>query len=439
MSLSAGAAARDICPTRPLALFGYPHVERVSSGVHDPILASALFLDNGEAQLVLISLDILMLDPVEVTAIRQGVAAKLSISEWNVFVHTTHTHSGPVSSQILAWSLDPTIPKPDRDYLDMVRDRAIEAAVEASENREAAELAWAKGDGTGVGGNRISADGLTDPEVGILAVRAKSTGKLIGMVVNYGVHPTVMHEDSPLISSDFPHYTRVQLNEQYGDDLVVVYQMGPSGDQSPRHFVKSQTFEEAERIGRKLGRAVIDAVEKLDSEEFSDTPGLSAKFTEIELPRRKLPSLDEAEATLSEYVANYNQLKNDPKSNPADVRTAECAVFGAESSVGLAQVSAAGILDSLLKSYRPLGVWTFRIGPVWLVGLPGELFVEWALQIKRRADEPVVIASLVGGQLQGYLVTEEAVEAGGYEATNSVFSHEGGPILVETVLKVIGQ
>ena len=359
MLLSAGAAVRDICPTRPMSLFGYPHVERISSGIHDPILASALFLDNCETRLVLISLDILMLDPAEVTAIRQGVSARLSISEWNVFVHTTHTHSGPVSSRILAWSLDRTIPKPDRDYLDLTRDRAIEAAVEASENREAAELAWATGDGTGVGGNRISADGQTDPEVGILAVRAKSTGKFIGMVVNYGLHPTVMHEDSSLISSDFPHYTRLQLKERYGDDLVVVYQMGASGDQSPRHFVKSQTFEEAQRIGRKLGRAVVDAVEMLESDQFSDTPGLSAKFTPVELPRRKLPTLEEAEATLSEYLANYNRLKNDPKSNPADLRTAECAVFGAESSVGLAQVSDTGILDSLLQSYRPLGFGRF--------------------------------------------------------------------------------
>ena len=46
MTLNAGAAAHQISPPRGAALFGYPHVKRTSTGVHDPLLASALFLED---------------------------------------------------------------------------------------------------------------------------------------------------------------------------------------------------------------------------------------------------------------------------------------------------------------------------------------------------------------------------------------------------------
>ncbi len=77
-----------------------------------------------------------------------------------------------------------------------------------------AELAWTSADGTGVGGNRLSEDGVTDPECGILMIRSSCDHKIIAMALNYGMHPTVLHEDSTLISADFPCYARRHLHQQ---------------------------------------------------------------------------------------------------------------------------------------------------------------------------------------------------------------------------------
>ncbi len=44
MTLQARAAQVDITPESAVPLFGYPHVRRISTGVHDPLLASALVL-----------------------------------------------------------------------------------------------------------------------------------------------------------------------------------------------------------------------------------------------------------------------------------------------------------------------------------------------------------------------------------------------------------
>ena len=63
MTLLAGAAVRSINPPQGAVLFGYPHVERVSTGVHDPLWASALCLSNDEGRVFLIALDLLFLDP----------------------------------------------------------------------------------------------------------------------------------------------------------------------------------------------------------------------------------------------------------------------------------------------------------------------------------------------------------------------------------------
>ena len=48
MNLQAGVAIRDLSPRKPLFLVGYPHMPRTSTGMHDALLASALFLSDGK-------------------------------------------------------------------------------------------------------------------------------------------------------------------------------------------------------------------------------------------------------------------------------------------------------------------------------------------------------------------------------------------------------
>ena len=57
--LNAGAATVDITPKDSQFLFGYPYVERYSTGVHDHLLSSALYLSDGETQAMFIANDII--------------------------------------------------------------------------------------------------------------------------------------------------------------------------------------------------------------------------------------------------------------------------------------------------------------------------------------------------------------------------------------------
>ena len=78
-----------------------------------------------------------------------------------------------------------------------------------------------------------------------------------------------------------------------------------------------------------------------------------------------------------------------------------------------------------------------RIGPWSFVGWPGEAFVEFSLQVKASHRNCHAI-SLANGELQGYLVTEEAVGQGWYEAMNSLFGNpEAGMALVGATLELL--
>lgn len=433
--MQASTTTLDITPRTPAALYGYPHVERISTGVHDPLLATVILLRDRYHTVVLASLDLLMIEPPYARELRNAVARAADTDECCVFISCTHTHSGPVTSSLIGWQDDPAVPAPDPEYLAFVKQKLVAAATRAAAETVPAELAWTTADATGVGGNRISSEGATDPECGILAVRDKQRRPLAAALV-YGMHPTVLHEDSTLFSADFPYYTRRHIQEHLEQDIPIAYHTAPCGNQSPRHYVNGQTFAEAERLGRRLGNAVCKSLDSLQSDDWQHAPHLEGALADVELPRTAIPTLPEAEKLLADYRDKYERLQKEhaPK---ADVRTAECAVFGAEGALALARAEKNGEINAKLRAYAPLQVQALRIGDAVLAGLPGECFTEYALEIKRRAPRRTFVVSLVNGDLQGYIVTPEAAKQGGYEAANAIFAPESGKILVDAALKLI--
>jgi neutral ceramidase len=428
MPLLAGASNVVIPVPAGVQLWGYPHVRRLATGTHDPLLASAIVLRRGAVTQVQIALDILMLEPPVARELRGRVAAALDTREELVFITCTHTHSGPVCGPIIGWAGDVAAPPPDPAVLDAIAKTAVTAARNAVSALQPAAVAWTTARVDGVGGNRHDPAGVTDPEAGVLAVRA-ADGTLLAVATVYGMHPTVLHEDSTRISSDFPHYARQALRARFGAKMVVAYHNGPCGNQSPRHHVTGQTFAEAERLGRRLGTCVAEALAALPDADFDPDPELAGKLRRFRPVRRRLPRLDAAERTLADYRKEYGRLRQEGAPRP-DVRTAECAVFGAEGLVNLARAEERGDLRRLLSRYAPFEVQGLRVGRAGLVGLPGELFAEYGLEIKRAAPGRVFVTAFANGELQGYITTPEAVVSGGYEAAGAVFDCRTGAVMV---------
>lgn len=431
----AGATVRDITPRKPLFLVGYPNVPRVSAGVHDPLLASALYFSDGKTPLLLIGLDILFISHQSAGFCRDAISRATGVPAGHILISASHTHSGPVTNDELVWHGDPTVPSPDPEYMKQFHESIIDSGIAAHAAAQPARLAVTGAIAVGVGGNRLDPEGPFDSEVGLLAIKSECDNRLYALDVVYGMHPTVMHEDSRLVSSDFPHFTRQQLVEKF-PGLTVVYHNGPCGNLSPRYDVKAQTFAEAERLGRKLGDSIVRSLQTLKNESFRTDHSLAVSRRKVELVPNTFPSVAEAESKLREARNNYEQLKC--KGAPhGPVRTAECVIFGAENALALARAQAAGEVAARQSVYGHAEVQVLRIGDLFLVGLPGEQFVEYALEIKRRAPRRAFVISLASGELQGYIVTPEAAAAGGYEAAWALFRPESGARMVNAALKMM--
>lgn len=336
--------------------------------------------------------------------------------------------------ELLCCEDDAAVPKPDPAYVRRLEDGIVEAAVEAYGNQRPATVGLAVGDGACVGTNRHDPAGPSDPEVPVLLVRDRDRQAFLAAMVVCSMHPTVLHEDSTLVGGDFPAMARRYLQEHaLGADCPVLWHTGPCGDQSPRHVVRANTFEEATRLGGLLGESIVKAAASVI---YSGDIALACARELVNLPERTFPTIAQAEEHLAQSARRLESLRRSG-ADRREIRTAECDWFGAEESLTLARAAAAGRIREAVASVLPAEVNVMRIGPWAFVGWPGEAFVEFALQVKAACPNSYVI-ELANGELQGYLVTEEAVQKGWYEAMNAAFANpEAGLALVRTTLDLM--
>ena len=248
-TLLAGAAAVEITPLEPQFLFGYVHVERVSTGVHDPLLSSALYLSDGRSALIFSANDVIFVGRDLAARARARIAAATGVPPENILISATHTHSGPVTVDYLSNREDDTVPRADPGYLRRLEEGIVAAAVQAHAAARPAEIGLGVAEALGVGTNRRDPAGPADPQAPVLAVRELSGGKPIACMLVFSMHPTGLHQDSRLVSGDFPAAARSYLQQNVLGGCPVLYHTGPAGNQSPRHTARANTFEEARRLG----------------------------------------------------------------------------------------------------------------------------------------------------------------------------------------------
>ena len=142
----------------------------------------------------------------------------------------------------------------------------------------------------------------------------------------------------------------------------------------------------------------------------------------------------DAEKNLEFRRNEFARLKEHAGHGP--IRTAECSVFGAESTLDLAKQSADGSLEKSFAANPDAEVQVMQIGDAYFVGIPGEIFVEYALNLKSRSPKKTFAICLANGELQGYVTTEDA---DGYEADNSTLSPETGDIIIDAAIDLINK
>lgn len=418
----AGAFAEDITPHKlPSPINGNFKGAFVST-VTDPMHARALALRDGTHELILCVVDACMIPRELCEAAKAIVVRETGVPASHLLISATHSHTCATLTGVFQ-------SEPDPDYIAEVPARIAQALIKAHANLEPAEIAWGKdADPTQVfnrrwfvksgqtvedpfdktadralmnpGYNNARVDGPAgpvDPEVSILAARAKSDGHPIALFANYSLHYV---GGLPAISADYYGAFAREIGRRLhaSDRFVGIMSNGTSGNINNNNYgavpppVKKAPGEQIAFVTKSVADAAMRAWDKLQWQ--SHVPLVSAE-SELTLAVRK--------ATPAELERAHQLVDTTPRDK--DGQFSDKKVIYAREAL-------------LLDAYPdrvPLKLQAHRIGDLTIAAIPCEVFVEIGLDLK--AHKPLqqhFTISLANGY-NGYLPTPEHHALGGYE------------------------
>src|SRR5262245_16193218 len=129
--LQAGFAQADLTPPvgdkhKPVFIAGFGH-GRKATGVHDPILARTVVLQEADHKLAIVSVDLVGYFHPHVDKIRTRLPGFTY-----VLVTSTHNHEGPDTLGL--WGQTPFQSGVDPDYMKLVEDRIVASVQDAAKN-----------------------------------------------------------------------------------------------------------------------------------------------------------------------------------------------------------------------------------------------------------------------------------------------------------------
>ncbi|HPQ70512.1 MAG TPA: neutral/alkaline non-lysosomal ceramidase N-terminal domain-containing protein [bacterium] len=234
--LRVGFSQVEVTPAESVILGGYGlpaftrNSCRWSEGTHDPLYAYGFAVEDPQnaRPAILIVLDVVGIMAPETARVCDGVATALGLSDVNVVVAATHVHSGP--DTVGLWgSLIPIESGRDEAVIDAIIEGAIAAGVAAWEAREPAILSTAVGAEADYHENRIDFEPNGDVDDTLTVVAATDAdGELLGTLMNWACHPTIMGQQNKLMTAGWPGAYRRLMVERFGGTHLFI--QGAVGD-----------------------------------------------------------------------------------------------------------------------------------------------------------------------------------------------------------------
>lgn len=280
-----------------LAGFFHNSVYYTATGVHDPLWARVLVLQQGKTKLALVALDLVGFFYQDVLKIRTQLE---DLGFTHVMVASTHTHGGV--DVIGLWGPDFYTNGRDPRTIDWIVDQTVKAVRQAHGRLRSAHLTFGRAEPTTHYGQLVN--DLRDPIVidrtlWVMRVTDKE-GAGIATLINWTPHPETVGNGSSLITSDFPHYLRQALEQGgfwvggkrwSGLDGIPIYFSGAVGglmtplrisvlDEEGR-VLPERSFGKAKRIGEIAAWTTLKA---LKNQGPSPIDGLEIRTKQVFLP-----------------------------------------------------------------------------------------------------------------------------------------------------------
>jgi neutral ceramidase len=435
-----GVAITEITPPMGIAMAGYYH-ERGADGVLDPIYSKALVIESGSERAALVVLDLIGIERGITDHARATIEKDTGIKPDAIMISATHAHTGPVLAH-------PDEPGSDlsgakhlvADYSKALPAKIAECVRLANERLQPAQLEVARGRCEGLAFNRryfmrdgsvgwnpgkLNPDismsaGPSDPEVGLLYVEklgAAGPTDSLATYVNFAMHPDTCGGSK--ISADWPGALGRVLAGYHGTNHVTLVANGTCGNLN--HVDTSwrwpqTTAIEQHRIATILGAAVFQAYKNL-SPISAGRLRAKSELVELALPEVAPAQIEEAKRTLAatpdDRGGNFMRL-----------------------------VRAQRTLDVASRRGKPhrVEVQAIALGQdlAW-VGLPGEVFVELGLAIKKRSPFSHTFVVELANEDVGYVPDRRSYAEGNYEPESARCAAGSGEKLVEAAAKLLGE
>jgi neutral ceramidase len=435
-----GAAALDITPPLGIPLAGYYH-ERGAEGVLDPLFCRALVIERDGQRAALVTLDIISITRPITDAARAAIEQATGIPGTHVLISATHAHTGPELAQRGKRSEDMGGAQQHTvEYTASLPGRIAECVRLANEQRDGAQLHFTRGqcdhlaynrryymrDGS-VGWNpgKLNPDivmpaGPTDPEVGIVYVEkpgAAGPTQSVATYVNFAMHPDTTGGNK--YSADWPGALGRVLASYHGPQHITLVGNGTCGNINNFDFFwqwpNSGPFEQ-NRISAILGGAVFQAYK--DLRPVGDGAlGVRTEIVELALPEISAEEIEAAKQTVA-------------------------AVHDDSGGHFMQLVSAYRALDVAGRAGKPhqVEVQVISLGQdVAWVGLPGEVFVELGLAIKKRSPFGLTCVVELANECIGYIPDRRSYAEGNYEPVSARCAAGSGEKLVDVAARLLGE
>lgn len=397
-----------------------------AKGVRTPIMAHAAVIESGANMAVLISLDILFVSQNFTDGLRRRISERIGVPGEYIFIAATHTHTG-CGTDVDCWGTPA-----DAEMAARVQEAAFDAAVIAWENRVVCRM----GVGTGFDArfnfcrDWFTTDGtikfnpsMKNPEKLVRPYAAVDhtvnvirfddmAGRPLCFVVNYANHlDTNNRRDA--FSADYAGFMRLALRREYGD-VAVLFLNGCCGNVNHYDFATGSHLTGHCREGvlpsEEIGNGLAETVEGI-------TPAILTETKTVHIQSR-----------IRSYMTSRRLATEKNKAWAREWQATREARLAAGEKQDLRKDILAELYlcdESKLAKTVDLDIQVMQLGPIVLVGLPGEVYSDVGLKIKALSPFPnTVVVELVGGH-KGYITPEIIQRSGCYEGTYSNIAFAG--------------
>ena len=435
-TLRAGFARVNITPRMGIFVRGY-YKARYADGVLDDLELNVLALACGDSEVLLLSVDHCGLDKDTCAAYRKYISERTGVPTECIFISSTHTHTGP---QLVYTSTEPL----EKEYFQFLYGRMADAAQFALEDLKPARMGFGVGHAPNISfirrfrmkdGSVRTNPGVDNPDilhpigdvderVNVLRFDQENGESLV--LVNFGDHPDVVGGNK--ISADWPGFLR-KIVEKALDNTKCIFFNGAQGDVNhvnvhPRGGYLNDMFmdfddvargyKHAQYMGRVVAAGVLQAYDKV---QYTDVDTLRGIQRTIPIPSNMPDLKDIPEAH------RINDLHNAGKDSELPYEGMLLTTIVAEAARMVQLEDGPAFFDMDL-----IGI---AIGPVVMIGIPGEPFNGIGLGLKEAPGWDMVLPCCLTNGNQGYFPMQDAYDEGGYEARSSIFKAGVGELIVQ--------